>query len=219
MEKYCIELYEAGLVKKNFRIAPVTMKIPEGYIICMKGLNGAGKTTFFKMLLGREKGTFGKIRIMGKSMNSDRVSILQDVGFISEDNYFFSDSDPLENEQRYASFYSKWDGQLYRNKLREFGISSGTKISSLSKGNKVRFQLAFALAHFPKILILDEPTAGLDPVFRTEFYKLLRQLISEEEMTVIFSTHLSEEIEEVADYILEIKEGKVGLRENYIDAE
>ena len=148
-------------------------------------------------------------------MPAERVDILQQVGFVSEDNDFFHELSPLENEAQYAPLYSHWDGQLYRKKLKEFGIGFSTKISSLSKGNKVRFQLAFALAHNPKILLMDEPTAGLDPVFRTFLYKLLRELISEREITVIFSTHLSEEIGEVADYLLEINKGKVSLRENW----
>lgn len=215
MEKYCIELHDAGLHKKGFQIEPTTLKIPKGYIICVKGVNGAGKSTFFRMLLGKEKGTFGEIRILEKSIWKDRESILQKVGFISEDNYFYYDEDPLKNELRYASFYTQWNGQVYRDKLKEFDISLSMKINKLSKGNKVRFQLAFALAHSPEILIMDEPTAGLDPVFRTEFYQLLRQLISEEEITVIFSTHLSEEIGEVADYILEIKEGRMEMKEIY----
>ncbi len=215
MEKYCISLHRAGVKKKGFSLSPITLKIPTGYIICLKGANGAGKTTFLRLLLGREKGAFGEIKILGKTMPIERVDILQQVGFVSEDNDFFHELSPLENEAQYAHFYSHWDGQLYRKKLKEFGIGFSEKISSLSKGNKVRFQLAFALSHNPKILLMDEPTAGLDPVFRTFLYKLLRELIFEREITVIFSTHLSEEIGEVADYLLEINKGKVSLRENW----
>ena len=215
MENNCITLREAGVKKKDFLLSPITLKIPTGYIICLKGANGAGKTTFLRMLLGREKGAFGEINVLGKRIPQERVEVLNQVGFVSEDNDFFQELSPLQNEEQYADLYSRWDGQLYRQKLKEFGIGFSTKISSLSKGNKVKFQLAFALAHDPEILLMDEPTAGLDPVFRTYFYQLLREFISKRELTVIFSTHLSEEIGEVADYLLEINKGKVSLRENW----
>ena len=213
MEEYCIELKEAGVKKRGFQLYPVNLKIPRGYIICIKGLNGAGKTTFLRMLLGREKSAFGERKILGKNMPEDRVAILQQVGVVSEENSFFSELSPIENEEQYSSFYKNWDREVYQQRLKEFGVNPNSKIGALSKGNKVRFQLAFALSHSPKIILLDEPTAGLDPVFRTEFYQLLRQLV-EENLTIIFSTHLSEEIGEVADYFLEIKEGKIELKEN-----
>ena len=174
MEEYCIELKEAGVKKRGFQLYPVNLKIPRGYIICIKGLNGAGKTTFLRMLLGREKSAFGERKILGKNMPEDRVAILQQVGVVSEENSFFSELSPIENEEQYSSFYKNWDREVYQQRLKEFGVNPNSKIGALSKGNKVRFQLAFALSHSPKIILLDEPTAGLDPVFRTEFYQIGR---------------------------------------------
>ena len=158
----------------------VSLEAGRGEIVGILGPNGAGKTTFLRLLLGREKGVFGEIKILGKTMPAERVDILQQVGFVSEDNDFFHELSPLENEAQYAPLYSHWDGQVYRKKLKEFGIGFSTKISSLSKGNKVRFQLAFALAQrrFVSVVASDAHGAHQRTPWMYDAWDLLARYVS-----------------------------------------
>lgn len=97
--------------------------------------------------------------------------------------------------------------------MKKFKVSDSTKVGALSKGNKIRFQVAFALAHAPEVLIMDEPTAGLDPVFRTEFYRMLQEIVAENNTTILISTHIQEEMERLADYIICVDSGRVTRKE------
>ncbi|MCI5584619.1 MAG: ABC transporter ATP-binding protein [Lachnospiraceae bacterium] len=211
MEDIIIRLEKAAVDFGQFAIKPISMQLPEGYIIGIEGKNGAGKTTLIRMLLGRINRMQGQIYICGKEVRKEREEVLSHIGYISEENMFFEEYDAVENEGFYQGFYERWNGDKYRELLRRFQISAASKIGTLSRGNRIKFQLAFALAYQPKILIMDEPTAGLDPVFRTEFYRFLQEIVAKEEITVVFSSHLEEEINRLTDYVIHIEHGEVRL--------
>ncbi len=213
IEDTIIKIEQASVTFKNFVIKPVSMELPKGYIIGIEGPNGAGKSTLIKMLLGRYEKMEGSIQICGLDVLKEREKMLTRIGYVSEENVFFEEYDACDNERLYKDFYECWDSELFKEYLKKFKVSGSTKVGALSKGNKIRFQVAFALAHAPEVLIMDEPTAGLDPVFRTEFYRMLQEIVAENNTTILISTHIQEEMERLADYIICVDSGSVTRKE------
>lgn len=214
MDEIMIEIKNAGVNFKDFALENVNLQIPKGYIVGITGANGAGKTTLIKMMLGLYPAMNGTITIGGYDVVKQREKMLGITGHVSEDRKFFMEYSAVENEDIYKNFYPNWNKEKYRNALKTMNVSLNTKVQSLSKGNYIKFQVAFAAAASPKLLILDEPTAGLDPVFRVDFLKMLQTLIADENMTVVMSTNIADDLEKVADYIIEIKNGSCIMREN-----
>lgn len=214
MDEIMIDIKNSGMRFKDFALENVNLQIPKGYIVGITGANGAGKTTLIKMMLGLYPKMKGSISIGGCDVVKQRDKMLEITGYVSEDREFFSDFSAIENENIYKSFYPKWDGEKYRNALKSMKVPINTRLGDLSKGNYIKFQAAFAIAASPQLLILDEPTAGLDPVFRVDFLKMLQTLIADENMTVVMSTNISDDLEKVGDYIIEIKDGGCVMREN-----
>ena len=123
------------------------------------------------------------------------------------------EEDAYENERLYAPFYKNWNSDEYRKMLKNLNINSGRSLGNLSTGEMLKYQLAFAAAYRPQVLLLDEPTANLDPVFRDDFLKILQEFIAEYDMTILMATHLDEDISKIADYIMDVEEGRYSLRE------
>lgn len=213
MEDVMIKMNNATVAFKGFCLEPINLEIPKGYIIGVQGENGAGKSTLLKMILGTYKNMKGSISVDGFDVINDREQVLSRVGVVEEQRAFFEEEDARKNEEYYSAFYDNWDKEMYRNMLKRMGISCGKKIGSLSKGERVKFQLAFAAAYCPKVLILDEPTAGLDPVFREDFLRILQEFVAEFETTVIMSTHIKEDLSKIADYMIEIHDGECAMKE------
>lgn len=214
MDEIMIEIKNAGVNFKVFALENVNLQIPKGYIVGITGANGSGKTTLIKMMLGLYPSMNGTITTGGYDVVKQREKMLGITGYVSEDRKFFMEYSAVENEEVYKNFYPDWNKEKYRNALKTMNVSLNTKVQSLSKGNYIKFQVAFAAAASPKLLILDEPTAGLDPVFRVDFLKMLQTLIADENMTVVMSTNIADDLEKVADYIIEIKNGRCVMREN-----
>lgn len=214
MDEVMIDIKNAGIDFNDFALENVNLQIPKGYIVEITGANGAGKTVLIKMMLGLYPKMKGVISTGGYDVVKQRDKMLGITGYVSEDREFFMEYSAIENENMYKSFYPKWNSEKYRNALKSMKVPVNTKLKDLSKGNYIKFQAAFALAVSPKLLILDEPTAGLDPVFRADFLKMLQTLIADENMTVVMSTNIADDLEKVADYIVEIKNGVCCMREN-----
>lgn len=214
MDEIMIEIKNAGVNFKDFALENVNLQIPKGYIVGITGANGSGKTTLIKMMLGLYPSMDGIITTGGYDVVKQREKMLGITGYVSEDRKFFMEYSAVENEEVYKNFYPDWNKEKYRNALKTMNVSLNTKVQSLSKGNYIKFQVAFAAAASPKLIILDEPTAGLDPVFRVDFLKMLQTLIADENMTVVMSTNIADDLEKVADYIIEIKNGRCVMREN-----
>lgn len=207
MENCSICFESVSLELGDFRAKPNNMKIPKGYLIQIEGENGAGKSTLLKMIHGRYKKTKGKIWIDGVEVLEQREKALQKVAFISEENTFFEEYTLEENEMLYQGYVCCWDKERYREEINRFGLLMQSKVGGLSKGNRMKYQLAFALAQKPSIILMDEPMAGLDPVVRMEFMKRMHELICENNMTIIMATHLGEEIDHITDYTIRAEAG------------
>jgi len=185
--------------------------MPRGAVYGLVGANGAGKTTLIKHILGLLRAQNGSVRVFGLDPVADPVAVLSRIGYLSEEN----DLPPwmrVDELIRYTrAFYPAWDDP-YAEELRQaFGLDSDAKIKNLSKGQKARAGLLTALAHQPELLVLDEPSSGLDPIVRKDILGAVIRTIADEGRTVLFSSHLLEEVEQVADHVTMIKLGKIVL--------
>ena len=213
MEDVMIRMENAAVNFKYFSMSPVNMELPTGYIIGIQGPYGAGKSTLLKMILGNFKKMQGTIEIDGMDVRKDRRLLLEKTGVISVERVFFEDENALKNEAYFSVYYPDWDGEEYRRMLKKLGIPTSRTIHALSTGERIKFQLAFSAAYRPRLLVLDEPTAGLDPVFRDDFLKILQDFVADYETTVLLATHLDKDLDKVADYIIDVADGIYTLRE------
>jgi ABC-2 type transport system ATP-binding protein len=189
----------------------VSLSLPRGAVYGMVGANGAGKTTLIRHIMGLLRAESGAVRVFGLDPVADPVAVLSRIGYLSEENDIpgWMRVDELIRYSR--AFYPDWDDP-YAEELREaFALDSAAKIKNLSKGQKARMGLLIALAHQPDLLVLDEPSSGLDPIVRRDILGAVIRTIADEGRTVLFSSHLLEEVEQVADHVTMISDGKIVL--------
>ena len=205
-----------NLVKKydGFHLKDISLDIPTGSIVGLVGENGAGKTTTLKSLIGAIKPDGGEINIFGKNLKNNEKTIKQDLAVVMEGSFFYQDYTPLDVQKVLKSIYKKWDDALFKSYLEKFKLPKSKPIKEFSKGMKMKLSIASALAHHPKLLILDEPTSGLDPVIRSEILDEFLNFIQEEDHTILFSSHITTDLEKVADYIVFIHDGKIVFHES-----
>ena len=192
-------------------LSGVSLSLPRGAVYGLVGANGAGKTTLIRHILGLLRAESGSVRVFGLDPVADPVGVLSRIGYLSEENDLpgWMRVDELMRYSR--AFYPAWnDG--YAEALREkFGLDPAAKVKTLSKGQKARTGLLIALAHRPELLVLDEPSSGLDPIVRRDILGAVIRTIADEGRTVLFSSHLLDEVEEVADHVTMIHEGTILL--------
>ena len=189
----------------------VSLSVPRGTVFGLVGVNGAGKTTLIRHVLGLLEAQTGRVRVFGLDPVADPVGVLSKIGYLSEEKDLpdWMRVDELLHYTR--AFYPSWDDQ-YAEELRQtFELDPAKKIKQLSRGQRARTGLLVALAHRPEILVLDEPSSGLDPIVRRDILAAIIRTISEEGRTVLFSSHLLDEVERVSDHVAVIDEGKIVL--------
>jgi ABC-2 type transport system ATP-binding protein len=192
-------------------LAGVTLSIPRGCVFGLVGGNGAGKTTLIKHILGLLKAEAGAVRVFGKDPVADPVGVLGRIGYLSElrDLPAWMRVDELI---RYSqAFYPNWDASYAESLRRQFVLEPRAKIKNLSRGESAKAGLLVALAHRPELLLLDEPSSGLDPVVRRDILEAIIRTVADEGRTVFFSSHLLDEVERVADQVAMMVEGRVVL--------
>ena len=189
----------------------VTLSMPRGGVYGLVGANGAGKTTLIKHILGLLRAESGSVRVFGLDPVAEPVSVLSRIGYLSEENDLpgWMRIDELIRYTR--AFYPAWD-DAYAEELRQaFALDASAKVKNLSKGQKARAGLLVALAYRPELLVLDEPSSGLDPIVRRDILGAVLRTIADEGRTVLFSSHLLEEVERVADHVTMISKGTIVL--------
>lgn len=195
--------------KRAFRLENISFQLPRGYIMGLIGKNGAGKTSFFDCIMNEKKRYFGDMFLEGRNVHENHLETLDHTGFISEKNEFLELRTAGQNAQMLGRFYSGFDMELFRETMEQCKVSAGKTVGKMSRGELVKFQLAFAVAHRPKLYLLDEATAGMDPVFRIDFYRILHELLKSEDCCIILSTHIEEEIGKQLDYVGILEEGRL----------
>ena len=191
----------------SFSLKNITFNLPAGYICGLIGENGSGKTTLINILSGLYSYD-GEVRISGRDYCNHEYDIKQDIGVVVHGDIFEAQESLISNANYFGRFYKKYSKNLLENYLERFNLNDKKKYKELSKGEKLKFALAFALAHEPRLLLLDEPGANFDIEFRKEFNSLLREFIIDGTRSVILSTHIISDVETFADYILFLKNGK-----------
>ena len=191
----------------SFSLKNITFNLPAGYICGLIGENGSGKTTLINILSGLYSYD-GEVRISGRDYCNNEYDIKQDIGVVVHGDIFEAQESLISNGNYFGRFYKKYSKNLLENYLERFNLNDKKKYKELSKGEKLKFALAFALAHKPRLLLLDEPGANFDIEFRKEFNSLLREFIIDGTRSVILSTHIISDVETFADYILFLKNGE-----------
>lgn len=200
-----------GLRKEyeGFTLKDVSFHIPRGYIMGLIGPNGAGKTTVIKLIMNVIAPDAGEIRVFGLDNRKDEVAIKSRIGFVYETPDFYNSLSLRRIKSVIAPFYAGWDDGLFHSLAAKFDLPLKKAFRKLSRGMKMKFSLALALSHGADLIIMDEPTSGLDPVFRRELLKLLSGFIQDEGKSVLFSTHITSDLEKIADYVTFIRKGEI----------
>ena len=194
---------------KKSALDDVSLTIPRGSVFGLVGENGAGKTTLLKHILGLLRAEVGSVRVFGRDPVADPVGVLGKIGCLSEDRDL-PDWMRIDELLRYnQAFYPTWDEDYADELRREFSLDSRQRVSTLSRGQRARAGLLVALAHRPDLLVLDEPSSGLDPVVRQEILGAIVRTVADEGRTVLFSSHLLDEVERVADHVAMLHEGRL----------
>lgn len=196
---------------KEFALKEVSFSLPRGYIMGFIGANGAGKSTTIKLMLNLLHRDGGRITFFGRDLLQAEKEIKNRIGVVFDENHFYEELTLSDNGRIIAPFYSHWNHETFKRRLKGFGLNPKQKLKKLSKGMKMKFALATALAHDAELLIMDEPTAGLDPVFRSELLDSLTDFIQDEQRSVLFSTHITSDLDKIADFITFIHDGQIVL--------
>lgn len=209
---YLIDIQNLRKTYTKFSLNIDNFKLKEGEIKALVGRNGAGKTTFLKSILGQVKPNCSNLNILSEKYLTSKNK--QEMGFsFSNDNFFNSNFSVNEIELIMKNIYKNWDSKSFFSFLVRFGINKDSRIKELSTGMKVKLNLAIAISHWPKILILDEITSGLDPFSRKEILEILKEYRNGSGVGILFSTHIIEDVPEIADSIAILNNGKVNVNE------
>lgn len=206
----------------GFELKNVNIKLPKGMIMGFIGENGAGKTTTIKAILNIINRDSGEIKIFGLENKENEREIKENIGVVLDDSFLSEYLNPLDINKIMKNIYENWDEKLYFKYIEDFKLPKEKISKEYSSGMKMKLKIAVALAHHPKLLILDEPTSGLDPVARNEILDIFQEFIQNEEHGIFVSSHITSDLEHIADYITFINDGKIiftktrdDLLENY----
>lgn len=197
--------------KSDFVLDNCSLAVPKGTIMGFVGENGAGKTTTIGCILGTLFKDSGIIKIFGKELSDSDNKIWEDVGVVYDGDNFPSYLSAMQLADIMRGVYKNWDDAMFQKYLNHFRLQKGQKIKSYSKGMTMKLAIAAALSHHPKLLILDEATSGLDPVMRDEMLDVFLDFVGDEEHSIFLSSHITSDLEKVADYITFIHNGKIVL--------
>ena len=197
----------------DFSLTDVTFSLPEGCITGFIGINGAGKTTTLRTLLGLAKRNSGNIQFFGLDMEKNKRQIKDRIGVVLDDGCFYDELSLAEMKSIISSAYTTWSEQDFKRYMDMFSLDPKKKINTLSKGMKMKYALALALSQNAELLIMDEPTSGLDPLIRSQLLKVLTEYMENGGKGVFFSTHITSDLDKIADMLIMINNGRIIFQE------
>jgi ABC-2 type transport system ATP-binding protein len=202
-----------GLTKeyRTFTLDGVSLEVPKGTILGLIGPNGSGKTTTIRMLMKMTRPDAGSIRMYGLGLDPHEKKIKNRIGYVGEQQFYYENKKVSWTGHFVSQYFEKWDQAMFDSLLKEFGLDPSQKVGKLSKGMKVKLSFAIAFSHHPEFMILDEPTAGLDPVIRREMLDRLLAFRDDHDGSVFISSHITDDIVRIADYVAFIVDGKIEI--------
>ncbi|MFO3716804.1 ABC transporter ATP-binding protein [Anaerococcus sp. ENR1011] len=193
----------------GFKLNKINFDVPKGSIVGIIGENGSGKTTTLNLILGLKSKDGGTVKIFGREFNIDDVDIKEKIGVSFDEIYLPSNLNAKEISKIYKSIYHGWDEKFFFSSISNFGIDNGKKIGDYSKGMQKMLSIVIAMSHSPELLILDEPTSSLDPVKRSEVLEKFQEFIENGDCSIVFSSHITTDIEHICDYVVFINKGNL----------
>ncbi len=206
---YLLEVNNLEKKLENIHLKSISINLNPGYIMGLIGVNGSGKTTLIKTILNLYKKDSGSIKINGISMETNEKEAKNLIGFVLDENMFEDSITVLKNAKLFGNLYSNFDLKLFYKFCERFDVPLKKKLGKLSTGLKTRFQLAFALSHDAKLFIMDEPSAGLNPNFRKDLISCMQEIVEDGTRSILFSTHITEDLDKIGDYIVLINNGEI----------
>ena len=204
-----VELKNVTKKFKDFSVENINLQVKQGFVTGFIGANGAGKSTTIKMMMNLLKPDAGKVNVFGLDYRTHEKEIKERIGFVYDDNVFYEALNLKDIKRIIAPAYKRWDNSLFYQYVERFELPLNKALKKFSKGMQMKASLAIALSHHPELLIMDEPTSGLDPIFRRELMNLLQEIMMDGKLTVFFSTHITTDLDRIADYIVFIQKGKL----------
>lgn len=208
-----LEVKNLNKAYENFSLKDVTFSLNQDCITGFIGTNGSGKTTTIKAILGLVLKDSGKINFLEKDIDKHERKSKNKIGVVLDEGYFYDELTLKEMKNVIAPSYTEWDEQVFLKYIKRFNLNLGQKISTLSKGMRMKFAVALALSHHADLLIMDEPTSGLDPLVRSELIDILLDFMKEPGKSVFFSTHITSDLDKIADMIILIDDGQILIDE------
>jgi ABC-2 type transport system ATP-binding protein len=193
----------------EFVLNDIDWKVPKGYVMGLIGPNGAGKTTTIKLIMNLLRSDGGQVQVFGLDNIQYEKRIKNKIGYVGEEQYFYDHKNAAWTGEFVSHFFDEWDGERYQMLLEKFELSPKKRIRKYSKGMKVKLSLAIALSHNPELIMLDEPTSGLDPIIRREVIDFLKSFTEDKDKSVILSSHITDDISRIADYITYMIDGRI----------
>ncbi len=207
--EYAIEIKDVTKNYENFTLDHIQLNVPKGCIMGLIGENGAGKSTLIKSILNLIKNDGGEVKIYGKTMGIEEVETKEWIGVVFDESYFHDYLMVKDIKKIMKRIYKQWDDACFEHYVEVFGLPEQKRIKTFSRGMKMKLSMAVALSHHAKLLILDEATSGLDPVVRDEILDIFLEFIQDEEHTILVSSHITSDLDKIADYITFLHEGKI----------
>lgn len=212
-----VELKNVTKRFKGFSVNHINLQVKRGFVTGFIGANGAGKSSTIKTMMNLLKPDAGEVKLFGLDYKTHEKEIKQRIGFVYDGNIFFEGLNLKDIKRIVAPAYKRWDDTIFYQYVEQFELPLNKAIKTFSKGMQMKASLAIALSHHAELIIMDEPTAGLDPIFRRELLDLLQELMVDGNRTIFFSTHITTDLDRIADYIAFIQKGELVFNQSIHD--
>lgn len=214
---HVVELRNVTKTFEDFAIRNVNLQVKRGFVTGFIGANGSGKSTTIKIMMNLLKPDEGEVQLFGLDYKTHEKAIKERIGFVYDGNVFFEGLNLKDIKRIVGPAYKRWDDSLFEQYVEQFELPLNKAIKTFSKGMQMKASLAIALSHHAELIIMDEPTAGLDPIFRRELLDLLREFMLDGSRTIFFSTHVTSDLDRIADYIAFIQRGELVFHQSMHD--